>query len=107
MKFVSKLSVISLIVLMFSFINVAQAGYPACTGSGVGSCDASKTQAACESTHRLENLQKGFSNRQCQWDGSICAANGAGCGTFCTVQGHCNRMSKCSSKNICTDGMGR
>lgn len=108
MKFVNKLSVIGLVVLMFSFMNIAQAGYPACTGTGVGSCDQSKTQAACESTHRLENSLKGASNRQCQWDGSTCRANGAGCGTFCTVQAHCpTRVDVCSSKNICGDGMGR
>jgi len=71
MKFVNKLSVISLIVLMFSFMNIAQA---ACVGNSVSYCDVSKNESACNNTWRKEGTQL-----QCKWDGKICRANGASC----------------------------
>ena len=90
MKLVNKLSVISLIVLMFSFMNVANAagnwdnmeGTTQCAGKKVINCDnASKTKADCESTWRgvvgssFQQFRWDSSTSQCRADGAYCASN--------------------------------
>ena len=94
MKFFNKLSVISLIVLMFSFMNVAQAAD--CSGTGVSSCDASKTDSACGKTYRTT-----APSYQCKWDGKICRANGAACGTNTTPAGKGQPGDWCKHDSDC------
>ena len=81
MKLVNKLSVVSLIVLMFSFMYFANAGSDAlCRGTQVSNCGKSTTQSACESTWRGAS---GTPFQQCAWDAStsVCRANGNACST--------------------------
>ena len=94
MKFVNKLNVISLIVLMFSFMNVAQA---ACQGNSISFCGNSTTESACNNTWRSSAPQL-----QCKWDGTVCRANGAACdshnipdGGTCKDNGDCVRGLWC------------
>jgi hypothetical protein len=88
MKFVNKLSVIGLIVLMFSFMNILQADdgdggalAPKCSGTSVSICANSKTQSKCEGTYRY---QDGGKSQQCKWDAStsVCRANGNYCQAY-------------------------
>ena len=74
MKFVNKLSVISLIVLMFSFMNVATAAN--CSGTAVSSCSKITDQASC-SSYFLKTTD--FTGTQCKWNGSYCSNSGAQC----------------------------
>ena len=78
MKFVSKLSVISLIVLMFSFMNVANAAdaKPQCQGTSVSACSKIKDQAQCANNY-IKN--RDGSHTQCKW-GTYCYNGGATCG---------------------------
>lgn len=87
MKFVNKLSVISLVVLMFSFMNVANAAdaapppaiAAACKGTRVAACNEIKGKSQCESSNHFEVYNgKG---RQCAWykSGVYCADSGGGC----------------------------
>ena len=94
MKFVNKLSVISLIVLMFSFMNVAQAAD--CSGTGVKSCDQSKTESTCGTTYRTT-----APSYQCKWDGKICRANGNPCGTNTTAAGKGQTGAPCTKNSDC------
>ena len=94
MKFVNKLSVISLIVLMFSFINVAQAAD--CSGTGVKSCDQSKTESTCGTTYRTT-----APSYQCKWDGSTCRATGNSCGTNSNSSGKVKPGGSCTKNNDC------
>jgi hypothetical protein len=94
MRLINKLSVISLAVLMFSFINTAHA---ACQGSMVNNCNQSTTQSSCINTFRKTPPQL-----QCAWDGKTCRANGAACdsqnipdGGTCTDNGDCVRGLYC------------
>ncbi len=80
MKFFNKLSVISLIVLMFSFMNIAQAA--TCSGYAVSSCDASKTPSSCQNSYRTASPRL-----QCAWDGTVCRARGAACTGGSTTSG--------------------
>ena len=75
MKFFNKLSVISLMVLMFSFMNVANAA-PACKGTKVTSCSNIKDQSQCANNYLLNNDGSG---KQCKWNG-YCLNGGAACG---------------------------
>ena len=101
MKFVNKLSVISLIVLMFSFINIASAGgvdtkdYP-CNAKKVSNCDVSKTQAACAGTYRgaVNNATPpGDRTMNCVWDKTQCRAT-----QFCSTQ----KITNCKNVDDCT-----
>jgi hypothetical protein len=80
MKFVNKLSVISLIVLMFTFMNVATAA-PACKGTKVTSCSKIKDQSQCANNYLPNNDGSGT---QCIWDG-YCLNGGAACGGKPTI----------------------
>jgi hypothetical protein len=93
MKFVNKLSVISLIVLMFSFINIGHAGE--CVPNKVDSCASSKTQALCEQTYRWTD------QKLCKWDGSTCRANGANCYRTTKDGQYCRETSNCDSGYTC------
>ena len=77
MKFVNKLSVISLIVLMFSFMNVANAdSCPAANPSSV--CNTNKTQHNCLNNFTSDkNSSTGYS--QCKWVNSKCYSGGTQC----------------------------
>ena len=72
MNFVNKLSVISLLVLMFSFMNVATA--VECTGSKVKACSNVKDQSTCASSYSGNSGGKG---NQCIWNTlhSTCSAD--------------------------------
>jgi hypothetical protein len=74
MKFVNKLSVIGLIVLMFSFMNVAQAA--ACKGTKVTGCSQIKDQSQCANNYVANGNGGGT---QCIW-GDYCYNGGAACG---------------------------
>ena len=76
MKFVNKISVISLIVLMFSFMNVAQAA-PACQGAAVSACSKVTDQSTCANSYLTNSNGSGT---QCKW-GNYCYNGGAVCGT--------------------------
>ena len=76
MKFVNKLSVISLLVLMFSFMNIAQAAN-ACTGTAVNACSKITDQSKCANSYLTNNDGSGT---QCTW-GNYCYNGGAACGT--------------------------
>jgi len=91
MKFVNKLSVISLLVLMFSFMNVAQAA-DACQAPKVSACSSIKVASQCNSSSMVYSDGSGY---KCMWMGSFCS-NGDSCGTqkACTgglvyVKGKC------------------
>ena len=108
MKFFNKLSVISLMVLMFSFMNVANATQPQdCRGNVVSFCNASKTASDCENTFRPTAPTK-----QCAWDysTSTCRANGYACyGPVCDTTDDCQRGYQCTSQTLdgpsaCTRG---
>jgi hypothetical protein len=75
MKFVNKLSVISLVVLMFSFMNVAQAA-DACQGTSVSACSKIKDQSQCANNYVAN---KDGSGKKCIW-GEYCYNGGAACG---------------------------
>ena len=93
MKFVSKLSVIGLIVLMFSFMNVANAAD--CRGNVVNYCNESKTASDCAFTFRAA-----APTMQCAWDSSTstCRANGSACyGPACYNQSDCQSGYQCTS----------
>ena len=83
MKFVNKLSVLSLVVLMFSFMNVAQAAdaapRPACKGTRVAACNEIKGKSQCESSNHFEVYNA--NGRQCAWykSGVYCADSGGDC----------------------------
>jgi len=74
MKFVNKLSVISLLVLMFSFMNIAQAAN-ACTGTAVTACSKITDQSTCANYYIK---YKDGTGAQCKW-GSYCSNGGAAC----------------------------
>jgi hypothetical protein len=80
MKFVNKLSVISLIVLMFSFMNIATAA-PACKGTSVNPCSKIKVQSQCANYYSPHGDGTGT---QCIWDGN-CVTGGAACGGNPTI----------------------
>ena len=84
MKFVNKLSVISLIVLMFSFMNVANAA-AACQAPTVSACSSIKEASQCSSSSMVYADGSGF---KCKWSGS-----------FCT------NSSKCGTQKACTGGL--
>ena len=95
MKFVNKLSVISLIVLMFSFINIASAVEYPCNAKKVSNCDVSKTQAACEGTYRgavTNAIPPGDRTMNCVWDKTICRAT-----QMCSSKKitNCNQVEDC------------
>ena len=96
MKFVNKLSVISLIVLMFSFMNIASAFNSGdCTGDAVSTCAESKTQSACGGTFRPASPTK-----YCVWDSStsICRATGSSCyGPVCSYDKGCPDRYSCTN----------
>jgi len=79
MKFVNKLSVISLLVLMFSFMNVAASAAAAlqCTGTAVYACSQVKDQSTCAKSYVTNGGGCGF---QCSWNGTSCSGGGAYCG---------------------------
>ena len=84
MKFVNKLSVISLLVLMFSFANFAHARTE-CQGSNVSFCNQATTQAACESTYRgTPTFSSAQVNQtvQCKWTSNVCSGQGV---SFCNA----------------------
>jgi hypothetical protein len=92
MKLFNKLSVISLVVLMFSFMNVAIA--EDCRGNPVNFCNASKTASDCANTFRPAAPTK-----QCAWDSSTstCRANGYACyGPVCDTTDDCPARYQCS-----------
>ena len=94
MKFVNKLSVISLVVLMFSFMNIAQAAQD-CLGTAVSFCNQSTTQSACVSTFR-----PAAPTMECAWDSSTssCSASGAACyAPACKTTNDCKYPYTCSS----------
>ena len=108
MKFVNKLSVISLVVLMFSFMNVANAAQPPdCRGNVVNFCNQSKTPSDCANTFRAAAPTK-----QCAWDSSTstCRANGSACyGPVCRSGDDCQSGYQCTSNSsdaqpTCTRG---
>ncbi|WP_422679682.1 hypothetical protein [Candidatus Methylopumilus universalis] len=76
MKFVNKLSVIGLFVLIFSFTNVAQAA-PACQGTKVTACSKVKDQSQCANNYLANSDGSGT---YCKWD-TYCYNGGADCGT--------------------------
>ena len=76
MKFVNKLSVIGLIVLMFSFMNIATAA-DACQGTSVTACSKIKDQSQCANNYLTNSDGSGT---QCTWNGSYCSNGGAACG---------------------------
>ena len=82
MKFVNKVSVLSLVVLMFSFMNVANAAVdaPKCQGTSVSACSTIKDQSQCANNY-IKN-QDG-SRTQCKW-GTYCFNGGATCGQCAT-----------------------
>jgi len=107
MKFVNKLTVLSLIVLMFSFMNVANAAgidnkqVPACKGRYLGSCaysgGGSDAQKADNCNNTYTSLASGGKATQCKWgetlsplpnkDGSFnikwsCQGGGGSCSTW-------------------------
>jgi len=93
MNFVNKLSVVSLLVLMFSFINISQAAE--CSGTAVSYCNQSTTQSACEKTYRSSSPKK-----LCAWSSSTCSASGASCG--------CSKNSDCTySYGTCDTSTGK
>jgi len=75
MKFVNKLSVISLIVLMFSFMNVASAA-DACTRAAVNACSQIKDQSTCANYYMKTRDGGGYN---CIWD-TQCTNSGVQCG---------------------------
>ena len=97
MKFVNKLSVIGLVVLMFSFMNVAQAAQqPDCRGTVVNFCNQSKTPTDCVNTVRAAAPTK-----QCAWDSSTstCRANGYACyGPICNTDNDCQGGYQCTQE---------
>ena len=78
MKFVNKLSVISLLVLMFSFMNIAQAANP-CIGTAVNACSKITDQSKCANSYLTNNDGSGT---QCTW-GNYCYKSGAACVSKC------------------------
>ena len=91
MKFFNKLSVISLIVLMFSFMNIANAA-PACQAPIVSACSDIKDPTQCASSSMVFADGSGF---KCKWNGSSCT-NSDSCGTpkacpqfYTNVNGKC------------------
>ena len=78
MKFFNKLSVISLIVLMFSFMNVANAANaaPVCQGTSVSACSKIKDQSQCANNYVTYSDGSGT---QCKW-GTYCYNGGVDCG---------------------------
>jgi len=96
MKFVNKLSVISLIVLMFSFMNVANAYNSGdCMTDAVKACGDSKTSGTCASTFAAGNPAY-----TCSWDSSTstCKATKSTCyGPKCVVGNECKSSYSCST----------
>jgi hypothetical protein len=95
MKFVNKLGVISLIVLMFSFMNIANA-LEQCHGKQVNSCNLSKTQTDCENSFRKDKDTNSLvfpSN--CQWANNACSAK--------SQENRCQKdaIEKCSQSSDC------
>ena len=80
MQFVNKLSVISLIVLMFSFMNVANAA-PSCPGqppSPSSVCNTYTSTSYCYANFTKDkNSSTGYS--QCKWVNSKCYSGGTQC----------------------------
>jgi hypothetical protein len=100
MKLLTKSSVIAVAVLMFSFMNMAQAAN--CSGNGVSFCNASTTKSSCLSTYRITSP-----GMQCAWNGTICSASGSSCDTHahsdgenCKTDGDCMGGTFCAG-NIC------
>ena len=78
MKFVNKLSVLSLIVLMFSFMNVAVAAGNCPNVTPVSACNVYRTQTTClENYTRDRNSSTGYSS--CKWVSSKCYSGGTAC----------------------------
>ena len=103
MKFFNKLSVISLMVLMFSFMNVANA-LPTCVGDGTNSCSAQKSKDLCESHHYVDSSRY----TQCKWlppkPNSFVKEGKCTDGDACTIQPRtigamCNYHDDCDSGN--------
>ena len=86
MNFVNKLSVISLLVLMFSFMNVATA-YTAveCTGTVVTACSNITDQSKCASSYSARTDGTG---NQCKWN---------------TASSYCFDDSICGTPNMVCD----
>jgi len=82
MKFVSKLSVISLIVLMFSFINVANAAID-CPGNGTRNessvCNTYKSESLCLQNFTKDKNARLTGHSQCKWVNSKCYSGGTEC----------------------------
>jgi len=88
MKFVNKLSLISLIVLMFSFMNVAQAAgagiYCPSTLNGVSrtevtACSKIKDPTQCGNSYLMTTTPG--SGILCKWNGASCSDGGRACTT--------------------------
>jgi len=62
MKFVNKLSVVSLLVLMFSFVNIATAD-PVCPKNSVSECDDIKDAQTCKTTYQTKKGEYKY----CSW----------------------------------------
>lgn len=91
MKFINKLSVLSLIVLMFSFMNVANAA-DACQAPKVSACSNIKEASQCSSSSMVYADGSGF---KCKWSGSFCT-NSVKCGTpKACPQGYTNLNGNC------------
>jgi hypothetical protein len=112
MKFLTKLSALSLLVLMFSFMNMAHAN-TACVGQAVPDCKSLQTQAACESSYNNTPQAK-----LCKWhmDEIVKSSSGkptlvrAGCAedaecTEATYPKACKSNADCSTKGaVCIKG---
>jgi len=102
MNFVNKLSVVSLLVLMFSFANFAHARTE-CKGSNVSNCNQATTQAACESAYRgtrtwgsVENYQ----TVQCKWASNLCSGQGVSFCNASTTKAACEGTYRTSSPTL-------
>ena len=89
MKFFNKLSAISLVVLMFSFMNMAHAD-TACVGQAVPDCKSQDTQAACESSYNNTPQAK-----LCKWNNYQIVKSSSGKPTVI--------LAGCSDDVVCTE----
>jgi len=103
MKFVNKLSVVSLLVLMFSFINIATADTAICKGTRLTFCNKATTQSVCESSWRNGDTKAS----QCVWvNGTTCSASSTECYVGCNTDNECakkgfGQFAVCSPAHIC------
>jgi len=108
MNFVNKLSVISLLVLMFSFMNIATADTAICKGTRLTYCNKATTQSACEGSWR----NGGTKASQCLWvNGTTagtftCSASSTACYVGCNTDNECTKkgfdqFAVCNPAHIC------